>query len=213
MSGGSYYIDAAGEKALLYAGTATVMVTKVAEGAYRFTSEFFDFAAAGPDYVPGGGEGGEGGDDDVTGDVVLKLTSGLTYTMEDVTASNTASDGSALSGMTLWRVTVSDASGTVAAFDLGTGAGSEDLAGTYTVMSYPDAVGKAGNGWGWLPYMVGGCYFVVDGAYYFIPAEATITVSNNADGTIKIKFEGAIQKDDYSDGGQGGLLLNNVAKS
>ena len=213
MSGGSYYINEAGEKALLYAGTATVMVTKVAEGAYRFTSEFFDFAAAGPDYVPGGGEGGEGGDDDVTGDVVLKLTSGLTYTMEDVTASNTASDGSALSGMTLWRVTVSDASGTVAAFDLGTGAGSEDLAGTYTVMSYPDAVGKAGNGWGWLPYMVGGCYFVVDGAYYFIPAEATITVSNNADGTIKIKFEGAIQKDDYSDGGQGGLLLNNVAKS
>ena len=213
MSGGSYYINAEGEKALLYAGTATVMVTKVAEGAYRFTSEFFDFAAAGPDYVPGGGEGGEGGDDDVTGDVVLKLTSGLTYTMEDQTASNTSADGSALSGVTLWRVNVLQGGNLVANFDLVVSAGSEDLTGTYTVMSYPDAVGKAGNGWGFPAWgMVGGCYFLVDGAYYFIPAEATIKVSNNADGTIKIKFEGAIQKDDYSDGGQGGVLLNNVAK-
>ena len=213
MSGGSYYINDAGEKALLYAGTATVMVTKVAEGAYRFTCDFFDYAAAGPDYVPGGG-GDEGGDD-VSGDVVLKLTSGLTYSMEDVTASNTAdSDGTPLSGMTLWRVTVSDGSGTVASFDLGTAEGSDDLAGTYTVMSYPNAVGKAGNGWGFAAWgMFGGCYFMVDGAYYFIPADATITVSNKSDGTIKIRFEGAVQKDDYSDGGQGGLLLDNVAKS
>ena len=211
FSGGSWYVKD-GEKQYIGAGTATVVVTKIAEGAYRFTCEFFDYAAAGPDYVPGGGGDDEG--DDVTGDVVLKLTSGLTYTMEDVTASNQTADGSALSGMTLWRVTVSDGSGTVAAFDLGTDAGKEDLAGTYTVMSYPDAPGKAGNGWGFAAWgMFGGCYFLVDGAYYFIPAEATIKVSNNADGTLKIKFEGSIQKDDYSDGGQGGLLLNNVAKS
>ena len=210
MEGGSYYIEG-GEKKFIGAGTATVEVTKVAEGAYRFTCEFFDYAAAGPDYVPGGGEEV---DDDVTGDVVLKLTSGLTYTMEDVTASNTAQGGAALTGMTLWRVTVSDASGTVAAFDLGTSEGSTDLAGEYTVMSYPDAVGKAGNGWGYAMFnMFGGCYFKVDGSYYFIPADAKINVSNNADGTLKIKFEGAIQKDDYSDGGQGGLLLNNIAKS
>lgn len=211
MEGGSYYMKD-GEKQFIGAGTATVVVTKIAEGAYDFTCEFFSYAAAGPDYVPEEG-GGEEGDDDVTGDVVLKLTSGLTYSMEDVTAANTAADGSALSGMTLWRVTVSDGAGTVAAFDLGTSAGSSDLAGTYTVMSYPDAVGKAGNGWGWLPYMVGGCYFVVDGEYYFIPADATINVSNNSDGTIKVKFEGPVQKSDNSDGGQGGLLLNNVAKS
>ena len=210
MEGGSYWVKD-GEKQFIGAGTATVEVTKVAEGAYRFTCEFFDFAAAGPDYVPGGGEGG---DDDVSGDVVLKLDSGLTYTMEDVTASNQTADGSALSGMTLWRVTVKQGGDTVAAFDLGTKEGSEDLSGTYTVMSYPDAVGKAGNGWGFAAWgMFGGCYFLVDGAYYFIPADATINVSNNADGTIKIKFEGAIQKDDYSDGGQGGVLLNNVAKS
>ena len=184
MSGGSYYINAAGEKALLGAGTVTVEVTKIAQGAYSFTCPFFDFPAAGPDYVPE-----EGGD-------------------------NTAAGGVALSGVTLWRVTVSDASGKVAAFDLGTDAGSSDLAGSYTVMSYPDAPGKAGNGWGFAAFgMFGGCYFQVDGAYYFIPADATIVVSSNADGTLKIKFEGSIQKDDNSDGGQGGVLLNNIAKS
>lgn len=205
--GGSYYVDADGQH-YLYAGTATVEVTKIAEGAYDFTCEFFSYACAGPDYVPE-----EGGDDDVTGDVVLKIASGLTYTMEDVTAGNTDANQSPLSGMTLWRVTVSDGAGTVAAFDLGTAEGSSDLAGTYTVMSYPDAVGKAGNGWGFAAYnFFGGCYFVADGAYYFIPADATITVSNNTDGTIKIRFQGPIQKDDYSDGGTGGVLLNNVAK-
>lgn len=209
FGGGSYWIDDSGEKVLLAAGQYTMMVTKIAEGAYNFTCEVFNYNAAGPDYVPGGDEG----DDDVTGDVVLKLTSGLTYTMEDITASNTAADGSALSGMTLWRVSVSDGSDEVASFDLGTAAGSEDLAGEYTVMSYPDAVGKAGNGWGFIPWMKGGCYFVVDGNYYWIPADATIKVSNNADGTLKIKFEGAIQNSDNSDGGQGGVLLNNIAKS
>ena len=212
IAGGSYYVGSDGEKVYIDPGV-TVTVTQVGTGAFKFSSDGFDFTAAGPNYVPGGG-GGEEGDDDVTGDVVLKLTSGLTYSMEDVTAGNTDSGQNPLKNMTLWRVTVSDGSGTVAAFDLGTAEGSSDLAGTYTVMSYPDAVGKAGNGWGFASWgMFGGCYFLVDGAYYFIPAEATITVSNKSDGTIKIKFEGAIQKDDYSDGGQGGLLLDNVAKS
>ena len=210
MSGGSYYVNEAGEQVLMGAGLYTVMVTEVAKGAYRFTSEAFDYAAAGPDYVPG--EGGDEGDDDVTGDVVLKLTSGLTYSMEDVTAGNTDSSQNPLSGMTLWRVTVSDGSGAVAAFDLGTAEGSSDLAGEYTVMSYPDAVGKAGNGWGFAAFnMFGGCYYLIDGAHYFIPAGATITVKNNADGTLKIKFEGAIQDESYADL-TGGLLLNNIAK-
>ena len=213
MEGGSYYMTESGEKIRLTAGAYTVEVTKVAEGAYRFTCSLFDFAAAGPDYDPGQGGGGETGDD-VSGDVVLKITSGLSYSMEDITAGNTSADGSALSGMTLWRVTVSDGSGTVAAFDLGTDAGKEDISGAYSVMSYPDAPGKAGNGWGFAAWgMFGGCYFIVDGAYYFIPIDATVNVSANADGTLKFKFEGPVQKDDYSDGGQGGVLLDNVAKS
>ena len=211
ISGGSYYVEG-GEKQYIGAGAATVEVTKIATGAYNFTCAFFSYDAAGPDYVPG--EGGDGGDDDVTGDVVLKLTSGLTYSMEDVTAGNTDSSQNPLSGMTLWRVTVKQGGDTVAAFDLGTKEGSEDLAGTYTVMSYPDAVGKAGNGWGFAAWgMFGGCYFLVDGAYYFIPSDATVNVSANADGTLKFKFEGSIQDENYGDAGQGGLLLNNVAKS
>lgn len=208
ISGGSWYMSG-DEKVYIGAGAATVEVTQIATGAYSFTCALFSFNAAGPDYVPEEG----GGDDDVTGDVVLKLTSGLTYAMEDVTAGNTDSSQQPLSGMTLWRVTVSDAAGTVAAFDLGTAAGSEDLSGTYTVMSYPDAVGKAGNGWGFAAFnMFGGCYFKVDSKYYFIPAEATINVSKNADGTFKFKFQGSIQDDSYADAGTGGLLLDNVAK-
>ena len=216
MSGGSYYVNDAGETVLMYAGMYTVDVKQLAPGAYQFSCSAFDYSAAGPDYVPGDNPGGGGGDDDgsdLSGIVLIK-TSGLTYTMEDVTASNTDANQQPLSGMTLWRVTVLEGGSAIAAFDLGTGAGSNDLAGTYTVMSYPDAVGKAGNGWGFAAWnMFGGCYYLVDGSYYFIPADATITVSNNSDNTIKIKFSGSIQKDDYSDGGQGGLLLNNVAKS
>ena len=205
IKGGSYYINESGEEVYIAPGEV-VIVTSIGTDAYVFTGTGFSYPAAGPDYVP------SGGDDNVTGDVVLKLTSGLTYTKEDVTAANTANGGAPLTGMTLWRVTVSDGAGTVAAFDLGTAEGSDDLTGTYTVMSYPDAPGKAGNGWGFLPYMIGGCWFTVDGSYYYIPAEATITVTDNG-GTLKIKFEGPIQKDDYSDGGTGGLLLSNVAKS
>ena len=208
FGGGSYWIDDSGNKVLLAAGQYTVTVTKIAEGAYNFTCELFDYNAAGPDYVPGGDDG----DDDVTGDVVLKLTSGLTYTMTDVTSGNTAADGSALSGMTLWRVSVLNGADEVAEFDLGTAEGSQDLEGTYTVMAYPDAIGKAGNGWGFIPFMKGGSYFVVDGNYYWIPSDATIVVTKKSDGTLKFKFEGAIQNSDNTDGGQGGLLLDNVAK-
>jgi len=207
MSGGSYYISDAGEKVLMGAGQYTVTVTKIAEGAYNFSSEAFSYDAAGPDYVPGGGDD----DEDVTGDVVLKITEGLTCTMTDNTATNTDADKNPLSGVTLWTVAVSDDSGLVANFDLVVAAGSADLEGTYEVMSYPDAVGKAGNGWGMAAWnYFGGCYFKVEGEAYYIPADATITVSNNSDGTLKFKFEGPIQKSDYSDGGTGGVLLNHV---
>ena len=207
-SGGSYYVEG-GEKKYIGAGTATVAVSAIATGAYRFSCEFFDYDCAGPDYVPE-----EGGDDDVTGDVVLKITSCLTYTMTDVTAGNKDASGNPLSGMTLWTVKVTQGEQVVAAFDLGTSEGSEALAAEYSVMSYPDAVGKAGNGWGMAQYnYYGGCYFMVDGAAYYIPVDAIVTVSANTDGTLKFKFEGNIQDANYQPAGTGGLLLNNVAKA
>ena len=52
--GGSYYIEN-GEQKYLYQGTATVIVTPIATGAYNFACEFFNYNAAGPDYVPEGG--------------------------------------------------------------------------------------------------------------------------------------------------------------
>lgn len=60
MSGGSYYISDAGEKVLMGANQYTVTVTKIAEGAYNFSSEAFSYDAAGPDYVPGGGDDYDG---------------------------------------------------------------------------------------------------------------------------------------------------------
>ena len=212
FEGGSYYMKD-GAKEYITAGTATVAVTKIATGAYNFACAFFNYNCAGPDYVPeeGGGQGGEG-DDDVTGDVVLKLDAGLTYTMEDQTASNTDVDKNPLSGVTLWRVNVLQGGDLVANFDLVVKEGSSDLAGTYTVMSYPNAVGKAGNGWGFAAWnMFGGCYYLVNGKHYFLPNDATLTVSANSDGTLKFKAAGTFQDEDYANV-EGGLLLNNVAK-
>lgn len=54
FEGGSYYMDGT-EKKYIAAGSATVTVTKIAEGAYNFACEFFNYACAGPDYVGGGG--------------------------------------------------------------------------------------------------------------------------------------------------------------
>ena len=53
--GGSYYVQD-GEQHYLYQGTATVEVSPIAVGAYNFSCEFFSYAAAGPDYVPSGGD-------------------------------------------------------------------------------------------------------------------------------------------------------------
>ena len=209
IAGGSYYI-ADGEKVYIDPGV-TVTVEQVATGAFLFYSTGFSYAAAGPNYVPDDGGGDDSGDD-LEG-IVLKISSGLTYTMEDQTASNTDASQNPLSGVTLWRVNVLQGSDLVANFDLVVAEGQEDLAGTYTVMSYPDAVGKAGNGWGFAAWnMFGGCYYIVDGAYYFIPADATVNVTANADGSLKFKFSGSVQDENYADAGAGGLLLDNVAK-
>ena len=75
IAGGSYYIDG-GEKVYINPGV-TVTVTNVGTGAFRFTSNGFDFAAAGPNYVPGG-EGGEGADDMV---VLTKFANKTDYAM------------------------------------------------------------------------------------------------------------------------------------
>ena len=70
-AGGSYYV-LDGQEKRLYAGTATVTVTKIAEGAYNFACEFFDYNAAGPNYVPSG--------DDYDGVILTKFANITDYT-------------------------------------------------------------------------------------------------------------------------------------
>ena len=149
-------------------------------------------------------------------DPKLEITSGLTYTIEDVTASNTDASQQPLSGVTLWRIAVFQGTSQIANFDFVVTAGETSVAGTYEVMSYPDAAGKAGNGF-YIAMgdfvMAGGCFYVVEDTLFYIPVGATVTATENADGTLKFEFTGKTQNADYTDGAEGSLLLDNVAKA
>ena len=101
---------------------------------------------------------------DMSADIKLEATSGLTIKKVDDTKNNTAAGNAPLEGVTLWYVEVAGADGKpVAIFDLVTEPNAESLAGDYTITSYPDAVGEAGNGfyidmsiWGGSGIMSGG---------------------------------------------------------
>ena len=144
----------------------------------------------------------------------LEITSGLTYTIEDQTASNTADDqGTPLSGVQLFRIQVSEGSNLVAEFDLVVTEGTTDFTGEYTVKSYPHENLTAGNGWGFAAYnFFGGSFFVVESSIFFLPVDATLKVTDNA-GTLKFEFEGAVQDADYAPVEGGALLLENVTKA
>ena len=153
MSGGSYYINDAGEKALLYAGTATVMVTKVAEGAYRFTCDFFDYAAAGPDYVPGG--------EDV-GDAVPA---------KDVVTEQGA-------GVDKHSITIGEGDNIVAYFELLTATGA-DFVGSFVSTEYAAEPGMLCNGYSFPDWGIfGGSYVMVDGARQDVAPGETVEVTN-----------------------------------
>lgn len=84
---------------------------------------------------------------DMSADIKLEATSGLTIKKVDDTENNTTAAQAPLEGVTLWYVEVAGADGKpVAIFDLVTEPNAESLAGEYTITSYPDAVGEAGNG-------------------------------------------------------------------
>lgn len=161
---------------------------------------------------------------ELSGDVVLIETEGLSMTMTDDTANNTAQDGSALSGVTLWYVELKNAADkTVAIFDLVTKAGSTSLAGEYKVVSYPDAVGEAGNGFdlrSWGMDMFGGTILTdpATGTSYSIAQDAanikitedrgqtTIIVKGKTDAGVKIaaKYVFGEIKEDEGGEGEGG---------
>ena len=141
--------------------------------------------------------------------------------MEDKTAENTADQaGTPLSGVTLWRVTVNNASDWVAAFDLVVEEGQTDLAGEYTIASYPHEAGTAGNGV-YMDYDEAdvhihcGCYFRVDEKIYLLNNDSKVKVSSNADGTLKFEFGPAQVADPatWQPAGVAVFVLDNVAKA
>ena len=162
---------------------------------------------------------------ELTGDVVLIETEGVSMTMADDTANNGTQGGDALSGVTLWFVELKNAAGDVIAwFDLVTKAGSQSLAGEYKVVSYPDEVGEAGNGWDfsqWGPDLIGGTilfdkangksYNMADGGANIKITEdrgqTTIIVKGKSDAGVKVAAKyvfGEIKEDEGGEGGEGG---------
>ncbi len=161
---------------------------------------------------------------ELTGDVVLIETEGVSMAMTDDTANNGTQGGDALSGVTLWFVELKNAAGDVIAwFDLVTKAGSQSLAGEYKVVSYPDEVGEAGNGWDysqWGPNLIGGTilfdkangksYNMADGGANIKITEdrgqTTIIVKGKSDAGVKVaaKYVFGELKEDEGGEGEGG---------
>ena len=160
---------------------------------------------------------------EISGSIVFQHE-GLSYTMTDDTANNTASGGAALEGVTLYWLQINDAAGNlVAELDLVTKAGATSVAGEYKVTSYPDEVGEAGNGFyfdlgamGWGEGIMSGgtILYGPDGTANVVDAETskikitenkgqtTIIVKGTSNGaTIAGKYViGEVQEDEGGDG-------------
>lgn len=159
---------------------------------------------------------------ELTGDVVLIETEGVSMTMADDTANNGTQGGDALSGVTLWFVELKNAAGDVIAwFDLVTKAGSQSLAGEYKVVSYPDEVGEAGNGFNYPQWGIAGgsiLYDVANGNAYSLAdgganikitedrGQTTIIVKGKSDAGVKVaaKYVFGELKEDEGGEGEGG---------
>ena len=143
-----------------------------------------------PEAPQGGGNNGDTPNDGLEGDTVIRM-SGLTYSITDDTAANTTADGAALSGVTLYYVELKDASDNIVAiFDLVTEQGAQSVLGNYTVASYPDAVGEAGNGFdlrSWGMDMWGGTILTdAEGTNYSINVDSTIEVKESRGAVVFI---------------------------
>ena len=152
IAGGSYYVGADGEKVYINPGV-TLYVTKVATGAFRFTSDGFDFAAAGPDYVPGG--------EDV-GDAVPA---------KDVVTEHAA-------GVDKHSITIGEGDNIVAYFELLTASG-DDFVGSFVSTEYAAEPGMLCNGYSFPDWGIfGGSYIMVDGARQDVAPGATVEVTH-----------------------------------
>lgn len=186
MSGGSYFINGAGEKVLMFAGQWTLNVVKLVTGAYEFigvpvdpSAETFDIKACGEGYVPGSYK-----DPDA-----LQV-----YTMTDTVAQDcTLEDGqTAVTDVESHTLVLMDGETFVAQIKLIRSVGVSDLTGEYTVKEYAHEDYAAGNGFDLGIYFgmpagsfVIGSYYVKDGEIVIVEPGETITVTSAGDNTLK----------------------------
>lgn len=159
MGGGSYFMDSDGNKVLMLAGEWTVTVTKIAEGAYKFAWEGYEYDAAGPDFVPGGGD------------------------IEALPATDVVTDNGG--GVDKHSISINDGEETVAYFELLTATG-DDIVGTFVSTEYAADPGMLCNGWEFPDWGIGGgSYVMLDGAKVLIEPGVTIEVTKLADSIYK----------------------------
>ena len=152
FSGGSWYVNDAGEKVFIDPGV-TVSVEAVGTGAFKFSSDGFLFAAAGPNYVPGG--------EDV-GDAVPA---------KDVVTEQGA-------GVDKHSITIGEGDNIVAYFELLTASGA-DFVGSFVSTEYAAEPGMLCNGYSFPDWGIfGGSYIMVDGARQDVAPGATVEVTN-----------------------------------
>lgn len=177
--GGSYYVDEGGEQHYMLAGTATLIVTPIATGAYNFACEFFNYNAAGPDYVPVSG-------------------GGTVYDMTDTVAIDcTDSKNTLYENVESHTLVMKEGEQLVAQIKLVRSVGTTDLSGTYTVGEYAHEDMVAANGFDLGAAMFGmdpgswviGSYYIKDGSVVTIEPGETITVTSVGAGTYK--FDGS----------------------
>ncbi len=152
FSGGSWYVNGAGENVFIDPGV-TVSVEAAGTGAFKFSSDGFLFAAAGPNYVPGG--------DDV-GDAVPA---------KDVVTEQAA-------GVDKHSITIGEGDNIVAYFELLTASGA-DFVGSFVSTEYAAEPGMLCNGYSFPDWGIfGGSYVMVDGARQDVAPGETVEVTN-----------------------------------
>ena len=152
FSGGSWYVNGAGEKVFIDPGV-TVSVAAAGTGAFKFSCDGFELAAAGPNYVPGGAD---------VGDAVPA---------KDVVTEQAA-------GVDKHSITIGEGDNIVAYFELLTASGA-DFVGSFVSTEYAAEPGMLCNGYSFPDWGIfGGSYIMVDGARQDVAPGATVEVTN-----------------------------------
>ncbi|MBQ6958911.1 MAG: membrane lipoprotein lipid attachment site-containing protein [Bacteroidales bacterium] len=158
ISGGSFYMKD-GVRVDINAGE-TLEVKKIAKGAYEFKgSSGYSFSAAGPDYVPGGGD-------------------------EPVIYPATEAVGPVAEGSTVMKhtITMSDGDAILAVFELLLAEGETNLSGIYECKEYASEPGLVCNGYNFPDWGIsGGSFYMKDGVRVDINAGETVTVNKVGD--------------------------------